>query len=227
VRILIVEDDLRISQALVEDLRRQNHAVDAVDDGQMAYDLARSSVHDVILADILLPSLNGLELCRRLRAEKSPAFILMISARDDVRYKVEALDSGADDYLVKPFDLAELSARIRAVSRRRGGKPDPILEHGELRLDPSMRVVTYGGSALVFTGSEYAIVETLMRNPRQVFSRDMLREKIASYDGFGDSDSVKTHITNIRRKVRAAGMMYDVIENIYGVGYRLFAPRGS
>ncbi|HZY99323.1 MAG TPA: response regulator, partial [Candidatus Baltobacteraceae bacterium] len=118
-RILIAEDDLRISQALVEDLRRQNHAVDVVDDGLTALELARSSVHDVILADILLPRMNGLDLCRRLRSEKSNALILMISARDDVRYKVEALDSGADDYLVKPFDLAELSARIRAVSRRR------------------------------------------------------------------------------------------------------------
>ena len=221
-RILIVEDDVRISEALVEDLRRQNHAVDTVDDGLIAFELARTAVHDVILADILLPGLNGLELCRRLRSEKSGAFILMISARDDVRYKVEALDSGADDYLVKPFDLDELSARIRAVSRRRGGRSLPVLEHGDLRLDPSVRSVTYGLNAVSFTGSEYAILETLMRNPRQVFSRDMLREKIASYDGLGDSDSVKTHITNIRRKIRAAGMPHDVIENIYGVGYRLF-----
>ena len=226
-RILIVEDDLRISQALAEDLRRQHHAVDAVDDGLTAYDLARSSVHDVILADILLPGMNGLDLCRRLRSENSGALILMISARDDVRHKVEALDSGADDYLVKPFDLAELSARIRAVSRRRNGKALPILEHGDLLLDPSLRVVTYCGNAMSFTGSEYAIVETLMRNPRQVFSRDMLREKIANYDGFGEHDSVKTHITNIRRKVRAAGMDRDVIENIYGIGYRLHALTGS
>lgn len=226
-RILVVEDDPRIRQALTEDLRRQNHAVDAVDDGLTAFDLARSYVHDVILADIMLPRMSGLDLCRRLRLEKSNAFILMISARDDVRYKVEALDSGADDYIVKPFDLAELSARIRAVARRPGERPVAILEYGDLRLDPSLRVVTYCGKAVSFTGSEYAIVETLMRSSRQVFSRDMLREKISSYDGFSERDSVKTHITNIRNKIRAAGMAHDVIENIYGVGYRLYPLRGS
>jgi DNA-binding response OmpR family regulator len=101
------------------------------------------------------------------------------------------------------------------------------LEHGELRLDPSLRTITYLGEAVSFTGSEYAIVETLMRNPRQVFSRDMLREKIANYDAFDEHDSIKTHITNIRRKVRTAGMNRDVIENIYGVGYRLCPLNGS
>jgi len=227
VRVLIVEDDLRIRLALIEDLRRQNHVVDAVDDGQTALDLARSCVHDVILADIMLPRMSGLDLCRRLRSEKSNAFILMVSGRDDVRYKVEALDSGADDYIVKPFDLAELSARIRAVTRRRGEKTSAILEYGDLRLDPSIRAVTYRERNVSLTASQYAILETLMRNPRQVFSRDMLREKISCYDGFGDHDSVKTHITNVRNKIRAAGMPHDVIENIYGVGYRLYPLRGS
>lgn len=226
-RVLVVEDDFRIRLALIEDLRRQNHVVDAADDGLTAFDLARSCVHDVILADIMLPRMNGLDLCRRLRSEKSNAFILMVSGRDDVRYKVEALDSGADDYIVKPFDLAELSARIRAVARRRGESPATILEYGDLQLDPSLRAVTYRGKNISLTASEYAIVETLMRNSRQVFSRDMLREKISCYDGSGDHDSVKTHITNIRNKIRAAGMSHDVIENIYGVGYRLYPLRGS
>ena len=223
-RVLVVEDDLRIQLALVEDLRRQNHVVDAVDDGLTALDLARSCVHDVILADIMLPGMSGLELCRRLRADKSEAPILIVSGRGDVRYKVEALDSGADDYIVKPFDLAELSARIRAVARRHAEKPVVILEHGDLRLDPSLRSVTYCGRNIALTSSEYTILETLMRNARQVFSRDVLRDKLFCYDSFGDHDSVKTHITNIRNKIRAAGMPYDVIQNIYGVGYRL---RGS
>lgn len=112
-RILIVEDDSRISQAMADDLRRQHHAVEVVEDGRAGLDFAETDVYDVVLLDILLPGLDGVELCRRLRSEKSKAFILMITSRDDVRDKVRALDAGADDYIVKPFDLTELSARIR------------------------------------------------------------------------------------------------------------------
>jgi two-component system, OmpR family, response regulator QseB len=135
-RILIVEDDSRIHQSLTEDLRRQHHAVDVVENGVAGLGFARMEVHDVILLDILLPGIDGLELCRRVRSMTSNALILMITARDDVRDKVAALDAGADDYIVKPFDLAELSARIRAVSRRQGAMRSPVLEHGGLRLDP-------------------------------------------------------------------------------------------
>jgi two-component system, OmpR family, response regulator QseB len=220
-RILIVEDDPRIHQSLAEDLRRQHHAVEVVDDGLTGLDFARAEVHDVILLDILLPGLDGLELCRRLRSEKSRALILMISARDDVKDKVAALDAGADDYLVKPFDLEELSARIRAVSRRQGEPKGPVLERGALRVDPSRRLVTYNGTAIPLTGTEYAILEALMRSPSQVFSRGMLRDKVATFDDESQSDSIKTHITNLRRKFRAAGGADDPVENVYGMGYRL------
>jgi two-component system, OmpR family, response regulator QseB len=220
-RILIVEDDPRIHRSLADDLRRQHHAVDVVEDGLTGLDFARTDVHDVILLDILLPGLDGLELCRRLRAEKSQALILMITARDDVGYKVGALDTGADDYLVKPFDLAELSARIRAVSRRQGVSRKPVLEHGSLRLDPSCALVTYNGISVPLTATEYTILETLMRSPLQVFSRGMLRDKLASFDDDFEHDSIKTHITNIRRKFRVVGGIYDPIENVYGMGYRL------
>ena len=220
-RILIVEDDPRIHQSLAEDLRRQHHAVDVVEDGLSGLDFARTEVHDVILLDILLPGLDGLGLCRRLRSEKSKALILMITARDDVDDKVAALDAGADDYLVKPFDLAELSARIRAVSRRQGEAKGPVLERGPLRVDPSRRLVTYDGATIPLTGTEYAILETLMRSPSQVFSRAMLRDKVATFDDDSDSDSIKTHITNLRRKFRAVGGAHDPVENVYGMGYRL------
>jgi DNA-binding response OmpR family regulator len=221
VRILVVEDDPRIHQSLAEDLRRQHHAVDVVEDGLTGLDFARTDVHDVILLDILLPQLDGLELCRRLRAEKSKALILMITSRDDVSDKVRALDAGADDYLVKPFDLAELSARIRAVTRRQRGTPEPLVNHGPLCLDPSRRLVTYSSTPVSLTGTEYTILETLMRSPLQVFSRGMLREKISTFSDEDERDSIKTHITNLRRKLRAAGGPNDAIVTVYGMGYRL------
>ncbi len=219
-RVLILEDDPRIHQPLAEDLRREHHAVDVVEEGRTGLDFALTGVHDVVLLDILLPGLDGLEICRRLRAEKSTAYILMITSRDDVRDKVRALDWGADDYVVKPFDLAELSARIRAVSRRQRGAPEAVLERGRLRLDPSRRAVTCDGTPVPLTGTEYTILATLMYNPLQVFSRAMLREKISTFDE-AERDSVKTHITNLRRKLRSAGGIEDPIENVYGIGYRL------
>ncbi len=219
-RILVVEDDPRIHQSLAEDLRRQHHAVDVVEDGITGLDFAETDVHDVVLLDILLPGLDGFELCKRLRTKNTKALIFMITSRDDVRDKVRALDAGADDYLVKPFDLDELSARIRAVSRRQSATRQPVLELGALRLDPSRRLVTYDGIPVTLTGSEYAILSTLMHSPLQVFSRTMLREKIATFDDAAERDSIKTHIANLRRKLREAGSR-EAIENVYGMGYRL------
>ena len=219
-RILILEDDPRIHQPLAEDLRRQHHAVDVVEDGRAGLELARTGVHDVVLLDILVPGLDGLEICRRLREAQSKAFILMITSRDEVRDKVRALDWGADDYLVKPFELAELSARIRAVSRRQHTPRETILQRGKLRLDPSRRTVTCDATPVALTGTEYTILATLLQNPLQVFSRAMLREKITTFDDDDGRDSVKTHITNLRRKLRYAGLD-DPIENVYGIGYRL------
>jgi two-component system response regulator QseB len=220
-RILIVEDDPRIHKPLADDLRRQHHSVDVVEDGIAGLNFATTHVHDVILLDILLPGMDGLELCGRLRADKSTAFILMITARDAIGDKVGALDTGADDYLVKPFELAELSARIRALSRRQRVSQEPIIAHGELQLDPSRGAVTCKGVAVQLTRTEYSILETLMRSPLQVFSRGMLHDKCTTFDSESEHESIKTHITNIRRKVRAAGASRDPIENVNGVGYRL------
>lgn len=225
-RILIVEDDPRIHQSMVEDLRRQHHAVEVVEDGRIGLDFALTDVYDVVLLDILLPGLDGLELCRRMRAARSKAFILIVTSRDDVRDKVRALDAGADDYIVKPFDLSELSARIRAVSRRQGNVRQPVIERGRLRLDPSRRLVTYDETPVPLTGTEYTILETLMHSPLQVFSRRLLREKVTTFNDDAGRDSIKTHITNLRRKLRTVGAIDDPIENVYGMGYRL-ADLGS
>jgi two-component system, OmpR family, response regulator QseB len=225
-RILIVEDDPRIHRPLADDLRQQRHSLDVVEDGITGLDFARTNVHDVVILDILLPGLDGLEICKRLRAEKSTAHILMLTALDSVADKVAALDHGADDYIVKPFDLAEVSARIRALGRRPRAPREPLLTHGKLCLDPTSGTITCMGVALSLTATEYAILETLLRSPMQVFSRRMLRDKTTAFDGGIEHDSIKTHITNIRRKIRAAGAVQDPIQNVYGIGYRL-APLGS
>lgn len=224
-RILIVEDDPNICKPLADDLRRQRHAVDVVGDGLAGLELASANLHDVILLDINLPGLDGLELCRRLRGENSAALILVITARDAITDKVDALDTGADDYLVKPFDLAEVSARIRALLRRQRVPQGPTLIHGDLRLDPASGLVSLRGEQVPLTASEYAILEVLMRSPLQVFSRGVLREKTMNFGSDFEHDSIKTHVTNIRRKVRALGGS-DPIRNVYGVGYRL-ASLGS
>ncbi|MEO6990594.1 MAG: response regulator transcription factor [Candidatus Baltobacteraceae bacterium] len=223
-RILIIEDDEGISGPLAGDLRRQQHVVDVAADGNAGWDYAQTNVYEVILLDIMLPGLDGLEICRRLRGAKIETMVLMLTARDTVDDKVSALDAGADDYLVKPFALSELSARIRALGRRASEERDPALDHGPLQLDPRNRAVTFASRAVTLTPTEFAILEALMRNPSQIFTRAMLLDRVASFERETGDAAIKTHITNVRRKVRAAGARRDPIVNVYGAGYRLAAP---
>src|ERR1700693_3874907 len=203
-RVLIVEDDARIARPVADDLRRQHHVVDVAGDGLRGLEFARSGVYDVILLDIMLPGDDGVEIARRLRAEE-----------------VASRDAGADDNLVKPFALEELSARIRALSRRGFASRKPVLEHGRLRLDTTAKRAFFGDVPLSLTPTEYALVELLLRNPRQVFSKTRLLEKVASFHASSAEDSVKAHITNLRRKLRKAGANADVIATAYGYGYQL------
>ncbi|HKU66812.1 MAG TPA: response regulator transcription factor [Candidatus Baltobacteraceae bacterium] len=220
-RILLVEDDPGISGPLASDLRRQAHVVEIAADGTQGLAYARSGVYDVVVLDIMLPGIDGLEMCRRLRAERVDTMILMLTAKDTVQDKVAALDAGADDYVPKPFDLAELSARIRALGRRSAEERNPIIEHGALALNPQNRSVRFRESAVNLTPTEFAILETLMRHPSRVFTRAMLLDKVAPFESAAGEGSIKTHITNIRRKVRAAGAARDPVVNVYGAGYRL------
>jgi two-component system response regulator QseB len=219
VRILIVEDDPRIAEPVEEDLRRQHHVVDVTKDGLQGFDYAAAGSYDLILLDIALPGLDGVSLCRKLRALDEQAMILMVTARDSIEDKVVALDAGADDYVVKPFDLAELAARVRAVGRR-NRNPRPVLNHGLLSLDPGTTRVAYNGQPIAVTRTEYAILETLMRNTQQIFTRAMLQEKVTTFENESGPESIKTHIANLRRKVLAAGGK-DPVQTIYGLGYRL------
>ncbi len=220
-RILIVEDDRRIAAPVADDLRRQRHVVDVVHDGTAGLAYAQTGIYDAILLDVMLPGASGIDICRRLRREQCDAMILMLTARDSTEDKVSGLDAGADDYLVKPLALEELSARLRAVRRRHAPLRDDTLSSGAITLDTNDFRVRFGERVVALTRSEFALLEALMRNPARVFSRTMLVEKIATLDRAVSDESIKTHVTNIRRKLQRAGCPYDPIETVYGNGYRL------
>ena len=222
-RILIVEDDDRIAKPLAEDLKHQHHVIEIASDGVEGWEYAQAIAYDLILLDLLLPKLDGISLCKRLRAVKSPALILMLTAKDTTSDKIIGLDAGADDYLVKPFELEELAARIRALSRRSLETKPLILSYGKLQLHSPTREVTYSGKVLTLTPKEYMILELFLRHPNRVFSRAAILEKLWELDKIiqsGDK-TVRTHITNLRRKLRAAGMSADFLETVHGMGYRL------
>lgn len=220
-RILLVEDDDRIAKPLAEDLRHQNHAVDMAGDGIEGWECAQAAPYDLILLDLMLPRLNGIELCKRLRSTGSKALILMLTARDTTSDKIVGLDAGADDYLVKPFEIEELAARIRALSRRTQDLHQLILTHGLLQLDPGTCTVIYTGKPISLTSKEYMILECFLRNPTQVLTRSALLDKLWELDQVSGEQTVKTHITNLRRKLKEAGSPDDLIETVYGMGYRL------
>ena len=219
-RILIVEDDPRLFGPMADDLRRQRHTVDVASDGKTGFEYAAGGLHDLILLDVMLPGENGLSVCRRLREAGDQSMILMITALDAIEDKVAALDAGADDYIVKPFDLAELSARIRAVARRAREIRPTALQHDELILDPQAAIVTVRDRLVDLTRSEYIILETLMRHRRQLFTRQMLHDKVTSIDSAAAPESIRTHVGNLRRKLHSAGCENDPIETVYGSGYR-------
>lgn len=220
-RILVVEDDRRLAEPVADDLRRQNHAVDVALDGRDGMLFAETGVYDVIVLDLMLPGRSGLDICRELRRRDVPSRVLIVTARDAVADKVTALDGGADDYLVKPFELAELSARIRALARRGPAVNTPALILGDLELDPIGARAFYHGAPLALTRSEFAILELLLRNPRRVFSRSALQSRIADFDANASLESIKTHIFNLRKKLRAAGSRHDAIVTVFGLGYRI------
>jgi DNA-binding response OmpR family regulator len=220
-RILLVEDDDRIAQPLAEDLRHQYHVVDIAEDGLKGWECTQSVSYDLILLDLMLPRLDGLSLCKRLRSAGCMAPILMLTARDTTTDKVIGLDAGADDYLIKPFELEELAARVRALSRRSLETRQPVLICGDLQLDPSTCNVSYGGKALSLTPKEYMILELFLRNPTLVFSRSSLLDKLWEFGKLPAEETIKTHITSLRRKLKEAGSSEELIETVYGLGYRL------
>lgn len=223
-RILLVEDDDRIAKPLAEDLRHQHHVVEIAVDGIEGWNYAQAAVYDLVLLDLMLPRLDGITLCKQLRDDNFTALILMLTARDTTTDKIIGLDAGADDYLVKPFELEELSARIRALSRRSRETQPLILSYGKLQLDPSRCQVRYHQKLLSLTPKEYMILELFLRHPTQVWTRSEILEKLWEFDKAVQvsEKTVKTHITNLRHKLKGVGISGDVIEAVYGMGgYRL------
>jgi PAS domain S-box-containing protein len=220
-RILIVEDDELVATALTNVLTQQNYAVEIAADGETGWELADTFPFDLILLDVVLPRLDGLELCRRLRSHGFQMPILLLTGRDSGHDKVAGLDAGADDYVVKPFDPEELHARIRALLRRGGTTAQPVLEWGGLCLDPSTCEATYRGNLLSLTPKEYALLELFLRNSRRVFSCSAILEHIWSFEETPGEEAVRTHIKGLRQKLKAVDAPPDLIDTVYGIGYRL------
>lgn len=220
-KILIVEDDEFIAETLKLVLFDQHYAVEVATDGQAAWDLVQAFAYDLILLDVILPKLDGISLCRRLRSHGYHMPILLLTGRDSSHDKAAGLDAGADDYMVKPFEQEELVARVRALLRRGDSISSPILERGSLRLDPSTCEVTYGTILLHLTPKEYSLLELFMRNSRRVFSCGAILEHIWSFDKTPGEEAVRTQIKGLRQKLKTAGAPADLIETVYGIGYRL------
>jgi two-component system OmpR family response regulator len=220
-RILLVEDDLRLAETLAEALSDQLYTVDIAANGLLAWDYVKNLDYDLVLLDVMLPGLDGITLCQQLRSQGYLMPILMITARDTVSDKITGLDAGADDYIVKPVDLGELLARIRALLRRGGTTSQPILEWGAIKLDPSTYEVSYANKNLSLTRKEYSILELLLRNGRRVLSRSVIIDHIWKLESPPEEETVKVHIRSLRQKLRAVGAPDDFIETLHGVGYRL------
>lgn len=221
-KILVVEDDASIAEAVAALLTKQQHyLVDIAADGQDGWELATAFSYDLIVLDVMLPKQDGISLCRQLRREGYQMPILLLTARDTGTDKVIGLDAGADDYVVKPFDFSELTARIRALLRRGNSTLPPVLEWENLRLDPSSCEVTYSNQALHITPKEYALLELFLRNNQRVFSRSAIIDHLWTLEDPPQEDTIKSHIKSLRQKLKAAGAAADCIETVYGLGYRL------
>lgn len=220
-RILFVEDDKRIANALAEALTDQHYVVDIAPDGQIAWEFVEAFPYELIVLDVMLPKLDGVSLCQQLRHNSYFMPILMLTAKDTSTDKVMGLDAGADDYVVKPFDLQELMARIRALLRRGSSVLPLVLEWESLCLNPSTCEVTYKGNPLHLTPKEYRLLELFLRNSHQAFNRSEILEHLWSFEEPPGEETVKVHIRGLRQKLKLAGASTDFIETVYGLGYRL------
>ncbi|MBR8826784.1 MAG: response regulator [Gomphosphaeria aponina SAG 52.96 = DSM 107014] len=220
-KLLLVEDDTGFADLVQKTLTSQKYLVDVATDGQMGMELAELFQYDLILLDLMLPELDGISLCkeRRRRGDRTP--ILLVTAQDGSTEKVAALDAGADDYLVKPFDLSELLARIRALLRRGNDSLSPLLQWGELCLDPSNLEVRYQQELLHLTAKEYSLLELFLRHPQRIFSKNALLDHLWSFEEPPSEGAVRTQIKGLRQKLKKAGIKEDLVETIYGLGYRL------
>ncbi|HTB90684.1 MAG TPA: response regulator transcription factor [Steroidobacteraceae bacterium] len=217
-RVLLVEDDAMIAQGLQTALRQSGFAVDWMRDGKSAAGALQGSVFDVVLLDLGLPHQDGIEVLRDLRKRGDATPVIILTARDEIQHRIAGLNAGADDYIVKPFDLDEVTARMRSVLRRAAGRGDPSIRHGELRLDPVARTVERGAVPVNVSAHEFAVLEALLQRPGAVLSRAQLEDRLYGWDEQIGSNAIEVYIHGLRRKLGS-----DAIRTLRGVGY--FIPK--
>jgi two-component system response regulator QseB len=217
-RVLLVEDDAMIAQGLQTALRQSGFAIDWMRDGKSAAAALQGSVFDVVLLDLGLPHRDGIEVLRELRLRGDATPVIILTARDEIQHRIAGLDAGADDYIVKPFDLDEVTARMRSVLRRAAGRGDPSIRHGELRLDPVAHTLERGGVSVNVSAHEFAVLEALLQRPGAVLSRAQLEDRLYGWDEQIGSNAIEVYIHGLRRKLGS-----DAIRTLRGVGY--FIPK--
>lgn len=215
-RLLLVEDDEMIAETVLEALKREGYAVDWAQNGRLAELSLANGVYDLILLDLGLPQKDGIAVLTRYRSQDGAAPVLILTARDAVHDRIRGLDAGADDYMIKPFDLDELCARARALLRRRTGQKQPIYAHGSLTLDPASHEVTNAGVVVALVPREFALLQALIDQPNRVFTRPELEDKLYGWGEEVGSNTIEVHVHSLRRKLGA-----EQIVTVRGVGYRL------
>ncbi|MET0265663.1 MAG: response regulator transcription factor [Duganella sp.] len=213
-RLLLVEDDIMIGEVVLDLLRAEHYAVDWVKDGDMADTALQTQTYDLVLLDLGLPRKDGLEVLRSMRARKELTPVLIATARDAKEQRITGLDAGADDYVLKPYDLDELLARIRALLRRSAGRAEPVFEHGGVSVNPQTREVLADGKQVNLSAREWAVLEALIARPGIVLSRHQLEEKLYSWKDEVNSNAVEVYIHGLRKKLGA-----ELIQNVRGLGY--------
>ncbi|MGT2440962.1 response regulator transcription factor [Bradyrhizobium betae] len=213
-RVLLAEDDRMIGAAVVEALKDAAYAVDWVRDGDMALEAMRNETYDIMLLDLGLPAVDGMEVLKRARGSGARLPVIVVTARDSLSDRIEGLDLGADDYIIKPFELGELLARMRAVVRREGSGVSPLLSNGKVQLDPSTREASYFGEKAILSAREFALLQSLLTRPGAILSRAELERQIYGWSEEVESNAVEFLIHAVRRKLGAM-----VIRNVRGVGW--------
>ncbi len=219
-RILLAEDDRQLGEGLVLGLKELGHTVDWVQDGLSAQQALDSESLDVLILDLGLPHADGLTILRQMRKDQRDLPVLVLTARDTIESRIQGLDLGADDYVVKPFDLMEVNARLRAITRRREGRAAPLIEHGLLTLDPASREATLDGQPVTLSSYEYAVLETLITHAGRILSRRFLEESLYGWDDGVESNAIEVYIHHLRKKLGK-----ELIRTIRGVGYTI--PRAG
>ena len=225
-RVLVVEDEARIADFIGRGLMEHGYAVDIASDGEEALDWSHVADFDLIVLDVMLPKLSGIAVCKTLRERGFQSPILMLTARDSIEDRVKGLDSGADDYLVKPFAFAELLARLRALARRPTQPPATLLTVGDLQFDASTLEVLRNGTAIDLTSKERTLLEYMMRHQGQVLSRTMIAEHVWNYEFDNATNVIDVHVRNLRRKIDEP-FEVKLIETVRGAGSRISAPKDA